>query len=209
MTNYPGAARDPDVATDPYPDVVTSPVGGAAPPPVSTSSGVSPTTRPDGLPAPRPDLSPERTDVSPTEGVKEATSDVAHTARREAGRVAEKAGEQARRVVQDAKIKAADRLDSQQKQWSGQLSDISRELREMTADRADTPARQLVAQLADRSSSLADYLQQNRARDMLDEVQAFARRRPGAFLLAMAAAGFVAGRLGKGVVEGRGEGDGG
>jgi len=31
------------------------------------------------------------------------------------------------------------------------------------------------------------------------EVQDFARRRPGTFLVALAAAGFVAGRLGKGI----------
>jgi len=47
---------------------------------------------------------------------------------------------------------------------------------------------------------MADYLAERGPEGVLNEVQDFARRRPGAFLAAALATGFVVGRLGKGVV---------
>jgi ElaB/YqjD/DUF883 family membrane-anchored ribosome-binding protein len=143
------------------------------------------------------------------EAVSSAATDVAQTAKHEARNVAAEMKDQARRVVSDAKQKTSERLDSQQKQWSGQLGDISRDLHAMAAEHPDSPAGQLVQQLADRSSTLADYLASHRAQDLMADLQDFARRRPGTFLAAMAAAGFVVGRLGKSVAMAAGEGDGG
>jgi len=143
------------------------------------------------------------------EAVDSATTEVAQTAKREARNVADEMKYQTRRVVSDAKQKTSERIDSQQKQWSGRLSDMSRELHEMAAERPDSPAGQLVRQMADRSSTLADYLATHRVEDLLADVQAFARRRPGTFIVAMAAAGFVVGRVGKSVAVAAGEGDGG
>jgi hypothetical protein len=48
---------------------------------------------------------------------------------------------------------------------------------------------------------MADYLDRNGPEGVLREVQDFARRRPGAFLATALAAGFVVGRLGKGVAK--------
>lgn len=143
------------------------------------------------------------------EAVASETTQVAHTAKQEARNVASGMKDQARRVVNDAKLKTTERLDTQQKQWSDQLNDVSRDLRQMAATRPDSPAGQLVSQLADRSSMVADYLTTHRVPDVLGDVQAFARRRPGTFLVAMAAAGLVAGRLGRSVATAGGEGDGG
>jgi hypothetical protein len=48
---------------------------------------------------------------------------------------------------------------------------------------------------------MADYLDRHGPEGVLREVQDFARRRPGAFLATALAAGFVVGRLGKGVAK--------
>ena len=134
-----------------------------------------------------------------TDAVGTAATDVGQTVKRDANRVAAEVGIQARRVAREAGYKANERLGHQQKQWSDKLGDVSQDLREMVGDRADRPAGKLVNQVADRTSMLADYVANTEPRDMLAQVQAFARRRPGAFLAAMVAAGFVVGRLGKSV----------
>ena len=141
-----------------------------------------------------------------TDAVGTAASDVGRTVKRDANRLAAEAGDQARRVAREAGYKANERLGHQQKQWSDKLGDVSRELREMAGDHADRPAGKLVNQLADRTSMLANYVGESQPRDVLAQVQAFARRRPGAFLAAMVAAGFVVGRLGKSVAMRQDEG---
>jgi len=137
-----------------------------------------------------------------------AASGVARSAKHEASHVMSDVANQSRRVFNDAKQKTNEQLEGQQKQWSQRLGDVSRDLRQMANSRPDSPARTLVSQLAERSSTLAVYLSDHRPQEVIDEVQAFARRRPGSFLVAMAAAGFVAGRLGKSVTTAREEGDG-
>jgi hypothetical protein len=141
-----------------------------------------------------------------TDAMGTAASDVGRTVKRDANRLAGEVGDQVRRVAREAESKANERLSGQQKQWSDKLSEVSRELREMAGDRADRPAGKLVKQLADRTAMLGDYVAQNQPRDVLGEIQAFARRRPGAFLAAMAAAGFVIGRLGKSAATRQAEG---
>jgi hypothetical protein len=141
-----------------------------------------------------------------TDAVGTAASEVGQTVKRDANRLAAEVGSQARRVAREAGYKANERLSNQQKQWSDQLSDVSRELRDMAGERADRPAGKLVNQLADRTSLLADYVSQNQPQDVLADIRAFARRRPAAFLAAMAAAGFVIGRLGKSIAMQQGDG---
>jgi hypothetical protein len=137
-----------------------------------------------------------------------AASDVSQTVKHEAGNVATTVADQAHRVAQDTRHKVVARADSQRQQWSRQLGDMSKELRDMAGAEPSSPARRVVAQLADRGSMLADYLTQHRAEDLLTEVQGFARRRPGTFLVGLAAAGFVVGRLGRSLAMAKGNGSG-
>jgi hypothetical protein len=132
-----------------------------------------------------------------------AARDVARTAQREAANVVSDAKGQVQRVAEKTKQKATERANTQQKQWSQQLGAMSHDLRDMAQDRQQSPAGRLVNQIADRTSMLGDYLADNRPQDVVSEITDFARRRPGTFLLAMAAAGFVAGRLGKSVTSAR------
>jgi hypothetical protein len=82
------------------------------------------------------------------------------------------------------------------------LRRMADELQEMVRDRGDSPARTVVEQVSNGGRRVADYLADNGPEGVLAEVQDFARRRPGAFLATALAAGFVVGRLGKGVMAG-------
>src|SRR3954447_2839097 len=57
-------------------------------------------------------------------------------------------------------------------------------------------------QAADRLQSAAGYLENKQPGELLDDVRGFAGRRPGAFLLGAAVAGFAVGRLVKGASGG-------
>jgi len=128
-------------------------------------------------------------------------------ARHEASHVAGDIADQARRVARDTGDRVAQRVDSQGQQWSKQLIDVSHDLRSMAEQHQGSPAAMVVEQLADRTTQVAGYLSEHGVRDVLTEVKDFARRRPGTFLLAMAAAGFLAGRLGKSAAAATGEGE--
>ena len=60
-------------------------------------------------------------------------------------------------------------------------------------------ATDLARQAADRAGQAASWLQDREPEDLLEDVRAFARRRPGAFLGIALAAGVVAGRLTRGI----------
>jgi hypothetical protein len=82
---------------------------------------------------------------------------------------------------------------------------FAEELDRMARERPDTPAGELVGMLASRSRSFAAYLDQHGPERVLHELQDFARRRPGTFIAAALAAGFVVGRLGKGLWQNENE----
>jgi hypothetical protein len=66
---------------------------------------------------------------------------------------------------------------------------------------SDSVAATMVQQISGRSRRAATYLEQHGPEGLVSDVQAFARRRPGAFLLGAAAAGFLVARLGKGLMS--------
>jgi hypothetical protein len=125
--------------------------------------------------------------------------DVTQTAKEEARAVASEVSTQARRVAGDLREQVRDRAQQQHGTMVTGLRRAADELRDMSGDRADSPARNLVTSLADRTHRFADELDKRGPEGVLTEVQDFARRRPGTFLLAAAAAGFVVGRVGKSV----------
>jgi hypothetical protein len=62
-------------------------------------------------------------------------------------------------------------------------------------------ASDLARQVSDRVQGAADWLETREPRDLLDEVQRFARRRPGTFLAAAGVLGFIGGRMTRGAVD--------
>ena len=151
------------------------------------------------------------TDVAGT--AKEQTTQVAGTAKEQAAGVAGTAKEQALDVAQDAAGQARNLLDelrrnvrdqvgSQRSSLAQTLDGYAAELRQM-ADRSesDGPATEAVRQIASRLGDVKGYLEGDG--DVAADVRRFARRRPGAFLLACAAAGVIAGRATRGAAAAR------
>jgi uncharacterized protein YjbJ (UPF0337 family) len=149
---------------------------------------------------------------------------VAGTARDEAGHLKDASGEAARQVAGTAKEKASDvtaDVREQTRQLAGQtreqlveqagqqkdkaadsLRAVADELRGMAEHGQNGWGSQLAGQGADYGHQAADFLQDHQPGEILDEVRAFARRKPGTFLLGAAIVGVVAGRLTRALAAG-------
>jgi len=130
-----------------------------------------------------------------------AATDVKDTAAEQAQRVGAEAKAQARGLAADVRDRLTTQARTQNDRLSGSIRQTADQLDEMRGDRGDSPAAAIVSRVADSGRQLADYLDRNGPEGVLREVQDFARRRPGAFLATALAAGFVVGRLGKGVAK--------
>ncbi|CAL9286760.1 hypothetical protein [Streptomyces sp. SudanB52_2052] len=129
---------------------------------------------------------------------RQAAGEVAGTVTEQAKVVTGETREQAGAATRELRGRVTEQAESQTKrgaqalrQWADDLSGL--------ADKADgdSPAKTLVAQVADRGHRAADYLDKQGAEGLVQDLQGFARRRPGAFLGAAALAGLVVGRLAK------------
>jgi hypothetical protein len=92
-------------------------------------------------------------------------------------------------------------MTQQQKAAEG-LSSLAQQLRGMadgTSDGAPGPARDLIQQASGKLEEFGSWLQNREPAELLDEVRAYARRKPGTFLLGAAVAGVLAGRLTTGI----------
>lgn len=128
----------------------------------------------------------------------DAAGEVRATAQNQFGHVAQEAKTQANDVLRSAKSRVADEAEQQARKVSSQLDKIADELSSMAESAApDAMSAGAVRQVADTSRQAARYLDQQGARGLLDSAQDFARRRPGAFLLGAAVAGFLVGRVAK------------
>jgi hypothetical protein len=151
---------------------------------------------------------------STTDVAKDQAGNVASTAAQAGSQVASTAADQAKQVTRETKRQAQDLVaqgraqlqdqarNGQQKAGQG-LAGIAQQLRTMVEGGGETPsgpAADLVRQAGDKIEELADWVQAREPGELVDEVRAFARRKPGVFLLGAAVAGVLAGRLTTGVV---------
>ena len=132
------------------------------------------------------------------ETAKDEARTVAATAKQEAGAVVGEARSQVRRLTSQARDQATERVRGSHNQFVDRLRAIAGEFEEMGAD-GNSPGKALVSDLGQRGRRVADYLADRGPEGLLSEVTDFARRRPGAFLATALAAGFLVGRLGKGI----------
>ena len=132
-----------------------------------------------------------------------AAQDVAHTAKAEAANVATEVKTNARDLLHQAKSDLTSQAGTQQQKVARGHPLHLHELHAM-ADASNEPgvASDLVRQAADRSQSVASWLDGRDPGSLLNEVQTFARQRPGTFLLLAAGAGVLAGRLGRSLQAG-------
>ncbi len=130
-----------------------------------------------------------------------AAGDVATTAKEQAHEVVAEANAQVRNLGRQLKSEVDDQATTQRDRLVETLNAVSEELRQM-ADRSEQSglATDAARQLAAGSRRAANYLEDHRPGDLVQGLTDLARRRPGAFLAAAAAAGLLAGRLTRGVV---------
>jgi hypothetical protein len=129
---------------------------------------------------------------------KEAAGTVAGSAREQARNVTGEARDQVAEVASHLKERAAQEADSQTRrtadtirQWADDLSGMAENTR------SDSPVRNLASQAADGGRRAADMLEERGVGGLVEGVESFARRRPGAFLAGAALAGFAIGRMAK------------
>lgn len=143
------------------------------------------------------------------QAAKQETRATADRAKEAAGTVAGSAREQARHVTGDAreqvvsmaghlKERASKEADTQTRKTADTIRQWADDLAGMAENtRSDSPVRNLVSQAADGSRRAADLLEEKGAGGLVEGVDSFARRRPGAFLAGAALAGFALGRMAK------------
>ncbi len=173
------------------------------PPPPSTGAGATAGSSTTSTTS----SSPSTSDVA-----RDEARNVGQTAAQAGSQVASTAADQAREVAGEAKYQAQDLLQqgrqqlrqqtvSQQQKAAQGLQGFAEQLRGMTQGNAPAPgpARDLLEQATGYVEQFANRLQDREPADLLEDVRAFARRKPGTFLLGAALAGVLAGRLTSGV----------
>ena len=132
----------------------------------------------------------------------QAGSDVASTAADQAKNVAQETQRQAQDLLEQGRSQLREQSRAQQQKAAEGLSSLATQLRGMadgSSDGAPGPARDLIQQASGKLEEFGGWLQNREPAELLDEVRAYARRKPGTFLLGAAIAGVVAGRLTSGI----------
>jgi hypothetical protein len=177
------------------------PVGEFELPPLASSAAPPPATT-----ASTGDQESTATDVakdqaaSVGQGAAEASQHVATVAKEQAAQVGAEAGRQVKDLLTQAQGQLSVQAGAQQQKLVSGLQSLRDELHSM-AQNADHPSvgSDLVRQAADRTGTVAGWLDGREPAALLDDVTAFARRRPGAFLAMAGGLGLLAGRLTRGL----------
>jgi hypothetical protein len=140
------------------------------------------------------------------QGAADAGKQVAGVAKDQAQNVVAEAGSQAKDLLSQARSELTEQAGAQQKRLAEGLRALGDELEAMT-HHSEQPgvATDLAKQAATRSHDAASWLDSREPGHLLEELQSFARAKPGAFLALAAGAGLVAGRLGRGVKDAGGD----
>jgi len=131
------------------------------------------------------------------EGAKLEASQVTETTKAQARQVKDEVTTQARGLVDQAKTELLDQGRTQADHAAQAIRRVGDQATALADGRVDEagPVADYVRQAGERAGQVADHLDQRGVEGVLNDVQDFARRRPGAFLFGCAAAGFVTGRL--------------
>ena len=131
---------------------------------------------------------------------KEAGVQVTDAVKEQAGQVAAEAKQQAKQLLSQAQSELSEQAATTQHRVSEGLHALADELSGMARNsEQDGVATDLARQAADRARSAAGWLADRDPGSLLDEVRAFARRKPGTYLALALGAGVVAGRLTRGL----------
>jgi hypothetical protein len=141
---------------------------------------------------------------------KEGAREVASEASRQAGELTQEALTSARNLVGEASTSLKDQAGQQTERAASGLRTLSDQVRALAEGRADESgaAGDYARQAGEKLQQVADRLESGGIDGALSDLQGFARRRPGVFLLGCAAAGFAVGRLLRGAQAANAEGGG-
>ena len=130
-----------------------------------------------------------------------AGKNVAATAKDEAANVAAETKQQAKSLLGSVSSEVQTQAGTQQQKIAESVHALSTELSGMASGSSESgPLTDLAQQAADKAREIAGWLESREPRDVLREVESFARRRPVMFLALCGLAGVVAGRITRGAV---------
>jgi hypothetical protein len=175
--------------------------------PARTSSGIDRLPPPDGGDSSTKDVAKDQaTNVG--QGAAQAGQHAVGVAKEQTAQVTAEAGRQAKDLIDQAQGQVKAQAGLQQEKLVSGLRSLSHELGSMSQS-VEQPGigSDLARQGAERTGAIAGWLDGREPAAILDEVSAFARRRPGAFLAITAGVGFLAGRLTRGLKAQAGSSD--
>lgn len=153
------------------------------------------------------------TAATATEKSKEVAStasdqakEVTGTAREQAGQVRHEVAQQGRQVISQASAKLQEQGRVQTQELASTARSWADQTRALAEGRPEEAGQvpQYARQAADGVANVAGKLEERGFEGVIEDVQRFARRRPGIFLLGAAAAGFGVGRLLRSASSGNG-----
>jgi hypothetical protein len=126
----------------------------------------------------------------------QAGGEVAQTGKEQVQNVASEAKQQARDLAGEARSQVRDQAGTQKGRAVDGLRNLADELDQMAQQSVQSGiATEVARQAAQRAHGLADHLDRHEPGELLDQVRAYARRRPVAFLAGAAVLGVLAGRM--------------
>lgn len=134
---------------------------------------------------------------------KARANEVKQTAQHERQRVQQEAKHQVSNLLSQATDQVREQAETQTSRFAGFLSSLADQAEALTEGRMDDAGQlgQYAQQLGDETRRLASAVEDRGFSGLMDDVQRFARRRPGVFLLGAATAGAAVGRLGRAVKD--------
>lgn len=140
-----------------------------------------------------------------TEGARQVASE----ATRQASQLTSEALDSARTLVGEATGSLREQAGHQTERAASGLRSLSDQMRALAEGRTDQAgaAGDYARQAGQKLQEVADRLESGGVEGALSDLQSFARRRPGVFLLGAAAAGFAVGRLVRGAQAASGDSD--
>jgi hypothetical protein len=171
-------------------------------PPASTPVVTEPSAAPADGPQGTVDIAKDQAAELGRSGA-DAGKHTADVAREQVSGVAAEAGRQGMDLLREAQSELAGQAARGQQRMAAELLSVSDELLSMAEGTAGQgPAAGLARRASAGARSAGRWLEDRQPAQVVDEIQSFARRRPGAFLVMAAAAGLAAGRLTRGIQAG-------
>ncbi|WP_419707072.1 hypothetical protein [Promicromonospora sp. NFX87] len=132
----------------------------------------------------------------------EAGRETVRDAKERARDVAHEAGDRTRGLVDRTRNELGSQVASQQQHLAGGLRALGDELSQMSSGTQDPGyATDLVQRAGEATGHVAQWIEDREPGDVLHEVEDFARRRPGMFILMAAGAGLLVGRFLRGAKD--------